>query len=447
MTSIRAYFKYQKIKSNSSENLYMTNKLSTLLLKEDKQLKILAKYLLIFTFFYLIFKPAQLISINNYFPVYSIALLAGFWMVSQLFSVSTQFSIRTIFITCLLLTLISVFSMFYEEQVDRRSILTWPAWFCVFSLGTVLALSTSHLGKALPRFFKIVITLQTILAMTQLFEPNAFDVLWSSMKTHGLGERVRVTGSMYNPNFFAFIVTFSLAGIIAHRGPEKEYIWVILAYILIILSGSRTLILGYPLVVVSWYRLFSGEKALKALTKCMVILVSLYVFSALVLTTFQDTLKYSSQLLSVIKLDNVDQPIGLNSIRSYQTRGELWNASFISYFNSDWIKILFGSHHGYGNKAHQGFIYILTQFGLIGFILYCFLLSLLLSIAYQIRSAYEGKFLYMTCLLIIGSSLASLASATMTLGIYLPFTAGIAAALFWKLKKNESAIEANKSYA
>lgn len=407
------------------ETMLMNKKLNPISICISKNL---AMTFLLAVFIYIIFKPSELIHFNIYLPVYFAGLFAGAVIIYRMWKGGAPNALWAILGICLSLTLIALFVMAYDGFVDRRTILTWPAWFFVMCLGIFLSAKATNYHLRLSQTFKIVLLIQLCISIIQLFEPDAFSLLWSSEKTWGLNQIVRVTGSMYNPNFFAYIVAFLAAGIVAYKDPKTEYVWIFLSYSLIILSGSRTMILGFPMIIAFWYYLESRSELGKALKGAALSLISLYLIAALALIIFQDYLKYSAQLLLV-----VDSATGIETIRSYQSRLVIWHASFTELLNRDLMQLLLGKSNGYSYRPHQGFIYILAQFGILGLFLYCGLMLIILSTAFKMRIFFEGKFLYLTCLIVIGSSLTSVFPVIMTIGITLALVTGLAIQRQWSL--------------
>lgn len=382
------------------------------------------RYIFIFLSFtvlaWIVFKPSQIIETNLYFPVYVFSFISAIWFFLNVYIEDKSYS-KPLFFACFLLTSISIFSINLSSDIDRRIITNWPAWFCIFSLGYFLAKKTDGYVSFLPKFAKIFLVAQTIIALIQLLEPNSFDVFWPSDKTRGLDSIVRVTGSMYNPNFFAAVVTLLIAFIVAGKEPLKEWVWVVLGCVLILLSGSRTFIIGYPLVISTLYFLISEGKA--KYTKTVFSLIILYALTFFVLFVFKDTLVYSSRILSVfLENSNVND---LENIISLSGRVGLWESVIFQLNSGSFYNYIFGSHNAVLNP-HNSYLYVLYKYGFIGLILVGYLFFVCFKVSFYAKDTYEGRLLFMVTLTIMGFGLADISSVTMTFGIYLALVLGVA---------------------
>lgn len=381
--------------------------------------KYLFAILLISVFFWVIFKPSQVVYVNLYTPVYVLSIFSVYWFFINVFFEGKK-HVKPFFIVCFSLTVLSVFSIFFSYDFDRRIMTNWPAWFCVLSLGYFLSNKASGFIKYLPDVAKVFLVFQAVIAMIQLFEPNSFDIFWSSDKTRGLDSIVRVTGSLYNPNFFAAVTAILIAFIVASSEPIMEWFWVVLGCVLILLSGSRTFIIGYPLVISSFYYLTSsgGDRYTKSASS----LIALYSLTFLILFVFKDTLIYSARLLSLI-LD-FSNPNDIANITSLSGRSGIWSA-VINQFNSGNVyNYIFGSHDDILNP-HNSYLYVLYKYGFIGLFFVGYLFFLCMKVSYAVKDTYEGKLLFMITLTIMGFGLTDISSVTMTFGIYLALILGI----------------------
>ncbi len=380
-------------------------------------------YLIVLVLFYLVFKPMELMSMNYYLPIYVFSIPAGVWFLRHLFINWNLTHAWLLTILLGLMTLLGCVSAFSSLSVNFSLIFTWPAWFCVMSLGIFLASRSNDVSLFMPQFFKAVLVVESAIVLIQLFYPDAFDLLWSSEKTNGFESYVRVTGSAYNPNFFAIIITFCTAGIVASKGLVKSSMWVLLGYTLVLLSGSRTLIIGMPLVLGVWFYINSGSITPKILMKAGILTMSMFSYAFIMMNAFETELRYVGQLQSSVVGNSVD----LSNINSYATRQQIWTESMADYFERDFWDSMIGTHDNspVGRNPHQNFLYILNMYGLFGVLVHVFMIAIILSIAYTTRVRYESKLLYLTVIMLIGYGLADKSLGKMTFGVFFAFMVGL----------------------
>lgn len=382
-------------------------------------------FLLQFLFFYLVFKPIELIDGNLYAPIYLFSLFAGFWACNEIYK--KQFPKIGYFLVAVLLSLSTLGVLSGgEDYFDYRMIFLWPAWFCVFSLSFYLTVH-NNLAERLEGFFKIIIMFQVVISLVQIFAPDTFDSIWSSIKTSGIDDdKIRVTGSLYHPNYFALVITIVTSGILSEKGPYKNIYWLFLGYTLIIFSGSRTFVIGFPLIIMAWYYLADNSSLLERVFKSKVLLLISYIYAFILVTIFHDSLSYVAQLWNIQSHLGFNLDDSLHSINSLATREQIWYQNLSEFFRGDMIEIIIGKHNVTSIDAHNSFIHILLRYGLVGFFLYLGILMIMLSVGITLRQHYEGRFLYLVCLAFICFGLTDRTAATMTNAIFLATIAGIA---------------------
>jgi hypothetical protein len=94
----------------------------------------------------------------------------------------------------------------------------------------------------------LILAGQLVIAGTQAVGVPAFDLLYSADKSRPFGTLMRVTGSLGNPNAFAWAVAQATAIVFACAQRRKAF-WCVVAGMLILVSGSRTLLLFFPAIL------------------------------------------------------------------------------------------------------------------------------------------------------------------------------------------------------
>lgn len=71
--------------------------------------------------------------------------------------------------------------------------------------------------------------------------------LFTGKKTRALGQIVRITGTLANPNIFAWIVLqMSIIVFLFEEKKIKKWFFVIIGFILVVFAGSRSLLILFP---------------------------------------------------------------------------------------------------------------------------------------------------------------------------------------------------------
>lgn len=256
-----------------------------------------------------------------------------------------------------------------------------PVVFAVFLVYAYLVARTYD-GGSLRRgllFAAIVILLgQTVIVATQLLGLGIFDSLYSAEKTRPFGSLVRATGSMANPNVFGWVV--AQASVIAFLcASRSRWLWLGLGALLILLSGSRTLLLLFPFMVAltlvwrdetaGWTRLAVGA----TLAALAMVLTVWFVLRA------SAYLPYLGQLRELLVVGS------LESVPSIAKRLEHWQTTFGEFSRGGWQAMLFGLGSRQSLRVlDNDYLYVLFRLGTLGLLLH---LALIVYLARLFRSA------------------------------------------------------------
>lgn len=204
---------------------------------------------------------------------------------------------------------------------------------------------------------------QLFIAASQIAGLAVFDLLYAADKTRPFGNLLRASGSLGNPNAFGWVVVQATAIIFA-LGGKHRHLWVLLGTILVVSSGSRTLLVLFPFVIVL-ARIGSQQKGLGSYFKGFLLsalgLVALLTF----VIAFAQYLPYLSQLRNVLLSGS------LASVNSFAARLDMWHSAY-QLFTAQGIG---GWFFGLGSReairtVDNDFLFVLVRLGGIGFLLH-----------------------------------------------------------------------------
>lgn len=272
---------------------------------------------------------------------------------------------------------------------------------------------------------KFLILFILSVSIVQLFSPDFFSFIWSSDKTRGIGSLVRVTGTMYNPNLMAFFVSFLCYGIVAGQRIKSSWVWVLISLILIILSGSRTLMLAFPtgLAVLHWFHI-SNKGLVRGSIRMVGLFLAFFTLIYLSIYSLSDHLPYASQLLKLF-----ESGASASDVHSFSVREMQWKSKLDLWLSGGVTTILFGA--GSIQELQVGdndFIYVLTRLGIVGVATHILMYLIIFAVSWQTRSSVLGIWLagLMTMILLAGVTLETLGGWQPPIYIFLIAGAAIA---------------------
>lgn len=377
--------------------------------------------------FFIVFRPSEFAFINTYYPVYIAAFLILFYNYRVFLSVLMKREVLILSVVVILYFSIAILNSINNGFYDKRLLLTWGAWILlVISLITILKRQNDILIH-IEKMAKLIIFIQFLFSSIQLFSPDFFSQIWTSVETRGLDSYVRVTGSMVNPIPFSFFISYLVLIIIAREGPERNLLWVFIGGALVVLSGTRSLILVYPFLISGWYYLDNNSSLLKRLFNAFICALFLYVLIFIALYFLRGYLTYSVELLSLFGINNysVNDLHQHEELRTYGYRVLSWNTALMDFFSRDIFSMVFGKSGPYTSSAHHDLLYMLTRYGILGLVIYLFLNLYLLELAYKNRDRAEGRLMYLSILMILVVGMANTVGVEMKMGILSAITAGL----------------------
>lgn len=189
-------------------------------------------------------------------------------------------------------------------------------------------------------FALIALFAQIIFVFTQMLDMQIFNYFYSMYKSRPIGGMLRVVGTLINPNLFSWIVMQLAVLILLLIKNKLKILLILLCFILIFLSGSRSSLVIFPLLIAFVY-LIKNKKGIKFyFIQLPIIFISLSAFSIVAykfLEKYQEYFPYLAQILSIFQSGE------LNSVNSYSLRLGMWNNGWYLFNNRPgFIKYLFG---------------------------------------------------------------------------------------------------------
>lgn len=249
-----------------------------------------------------------------------------------------------------------------------------PALFGIFLLfGYFAGLSYGEqsVRNGLVFAAKTILIGQLVIGATQLVGLPIFDVVFSTEKTRGFGSILRITGSMTNPNIFAWIVAQSSL-IAFYYVSRRRWLWLGIGALLILIAGSRTLLLVFPFMVTFvavWRRGGRWHQYIRAgvIASCVTVGAVLFVVA------FAEYLPYLGQLRDVA------QSGSLSAVNAMASRFAKWETGYTEFVNggaATW-SIGLGSREN-TRVLDNDYLYVFLRLGALGLLLHA------LFIAYMI---------------------------------------------------------------
>lgn len=209
----------------------------------------------------------------------------------------------------------------------------------------------------------------------------SFDFIYTEEKFRPIGSLLRITGSLGNPNWFAWIVSQASIMILMLTSRPIRYLVVALGALLILLSGSRTLLILFPAMVAVGLVL-STPRRLKISHPALVYGLVIGVTFFLAIFWFGDHFPYLSQLARVVRSGS------LASVSSVAGRLGTWQqtyAVFEAEGASAWLVGL-GSRES-TRVLDNDFLYVLFRFGALGFAIHIILILYLFWLFWRTRTS------------------------------------------------------------
>lgn len=208
-------------------------------------------------------------------------------------------------------------------------------------------------------FATFILMMQLFISITQLLNIDLFTNIYNSSKAQGIGTKIRVVGSLSNPNILAWVTTQLMVMILLFSRNKLFIIFMfIVSFSIIILTSSRSFLILMPIIMIlvlvikrkkniSFYLIFIPITVLGSYL--------IFKFIKWFIYSYQDVFPYIYQLTSVFETGE------LKSVNSFNMRLVIWQNSMERIGDS----FLFGLGPGVIRSLDNDFLYALVNYGLL----------------------------------------------------------------------------------
>lgn len=269
----------------------------------------------------------------------------------------------------------------------------------------------------------LILAGQVLIGALQFVGLSFFDVIYSEQKTRMFGGLLRITGSLGNPNAFGWVVAQASMVIVLLSNRPRRYFVLSLATLLILISGSRSTLIVYPLMIALAFLLRTTGR-MKAFLAPIGYALSIAVALVAFLAAFGEHFPYHSQLRSVIETGS------LMSVHSFAARVENWQRVYAQFqaagHTAWWIGL---SSREVTRVLDNDFLYVFFRFGAVGFAIHLAILLYTCVLFWQRRTAAVAKLglQYLCFSILLGTILDTLGGWFFPLLLF--YFAGITAGL------------------
>lgn len=208
-------------------------------------------------------------------------------------------------------------------------------------------------------FATFILMMQLFISITQLLNIDLFTNIYNSSKAQGIGTKIRVVGSLSNPNILAWVTTQLMVMILLFSRNKLFIIFMfIVSFSIIILTSSRSFLILMPIIMIlvlvikrkkniSFYLIFIPITVLGSYL--------IFKFIKWFIYSYQDVFPYIYQLTSVFETGE------LKSVNSFNMRLVIWQNSMERIGDS----FLFGLGPGVIRSLDNDFLYALVNYGVL----------------------------------------------------------------------------------
>lgn len=286
------------------------------------------------------------------FMVISMTKNMNFVLDKRVFILSMYLLISTIFV---------LLSLLYNSSLEIGHLAKPILFATILYFGYFISRNNeiNVMEESLLKLAYIVILVQVVVGVTQLFGMPIFSLLYSMEKTRPLGEIVRIAGTLGNPNLFSWvIIQMSVIIWLFEKNSLKKVTFVLIALALVFLSGSRSLLLIFPVLLIFTEVMSKKKNTVFFFLKIPIYIVAIFLFGKFAywfMLKFGSTFPYMYQLLNIFETGD------LSSINSYEARTFTWRNG-LNELNS-WVDWLFGIG-GTRSTLDSDYLFALINFGL-----------------------------------------------------------------------------------
>lgn len=246
-----------------------------------------------------------------------------------------------------------------------------PLYFATILLFGMFVAEKRHFEDVIKGLLKssyIIISFQVITSILQLLNLPILNFIYSADKSRPFGTITRVVGTMGNPNTFGwFVIQAAVVIFIYEKRKTTKTIWLAITLLLLIFSGSRSMIIVYP-VAILLSSVIMQKKGIKFYFIKLPFYVALgyigYISLIWFLESYGDLLPYMKQILPILKGGSLD------SINSFGIREIMWTEGNRMFMQEGNLKTwLFGLGANTIETVDNGYLYALFNTGILGLLI------------------------------------------------------------------------------
>lgn len=258
------------------------------------------------------------------------------------------------------------------------------AIFLIYSYSVARTVSRQAVVRGLLWAALIILAGQAFLGLTQAMGASVFHPVYDSSKSHPFGRLMRVTGSLANPNSFAWMVAHAAVIISLVHPRRTRMLWLALATLLVLLSGSRTLLLLFPFMIVT-AQILRNPTNLRVYARYLTFVVVVLAFFAGVIFYLRTYFPYLAQLASIASSGS------LTSVNSFALRLDIWARAYEEFSDGGIMALVFGLGARQSMAIMDNdFLYVLFRLGIVGAVVHFAMILTVLGAFLRERSEPVG---------------------------------------------------------
>lgn len=232
----------------------------------------------------------------------------------------------------------------------------------------------------------LILAGQALLGMTQVLGVPVFHMLYDADKSHPFGRLMRVTGSLANPNAFAWMVAQAAVLVSLMHRSRSRFLWIGLATLLVLLSGSRTLLLLFPFMIVV-AQILRDPTNLRTYLRYGAIGAGILALFIGVIIYLASYFPYLAQLSSIVSSGS------LASVNSFALRLDIWARAYDEFAAGGTAALLVGLGARQSMAIiDNDFLYVLFRLGIVGALVHFGLIAAALITFLRARAHPVGVF-------------------------------------------------------
>ncbi|MCH4533005.1 hypothetical protein MKS61_08030 [Staphylococcus haemolyticus] len=271
-----------------------------------------------------------------------------------------------------------------------------PIFFSLILLISYLLAKESNYNQivnSLLTMAYLLLASELVISFFQVLDINILNSIYNNKKATGIGEKLRIVGTLGNPNILAWVISqIAIIVLLFEKRKSFKIAGICLAIILIILTGSRSFTLLTPIMLIFCYLLIQKVNyKLIFFVLPMAVIFAITLFKGFIwfLYEYKEVFPYLAQITNILESGN------LRSINSYDLRIGIWQNG-LERMGDSW---LFGIGPGIVNTMDNDYLFALVNYGAI-YLIIQIILYLVIGLLFLLTSNLKFRVLGVQSLLI-----------------------------------------------